>query len=89
MSLSCTDCNLSFKNESYLCDFHHENGKDKIDNPSKFRGSWKKFKEELKKCVPLCPNCHRRRHHTPLAKLDTASEYESEDFKGSNPLRST
>jgi len=63
MSLSCTDCNLSFKDEPYLCDFHHENGDTKSDNPSKFRGSWKRFKEELEKCIPLCPNCHRRRHY--------------------------
>lgn len=89
-SLSCTDCNLSFKGHPYLCDFHHIDSTSKQKNPAELRTfSLKKFKEESDKCIPLCANCHRKRHFALLAKLDKASEYESEDFEGSSPSQST
>lgn len=62
-TLSCTDCNCSFKEHPEWLDFHH------LD-PAEKEGSLrlmvlcsrKKLMEELKKCVPLCANCHRTRH---------------------------
>lgn len=79
-TLSCTDCNMSFKDEPYMCEFHHLDPSTKDYNLSNLKeSSMKKIMEEVDKCVPLCPNCHRRRHNAPLAKLDKASEYESED----------
>lgn len=63
-SLSCSDCNISFKEEPYLCDFHHLDSIEKDFNPSSLKDhSWKKLKLEIDKCIPLCANCHRRRHH--------------------------
>lgn len=61
MALSCTDCGLSFKNEPYLCDFHHTDPSNKEGELSQLPS--KKFLEEVKKCIPLCANCHRRRHN--------------------------
>ena len=62
-TLSCNDCSLSFKNEPYLCDFHHLDGKDKEYSIGNLRDSFKKFLKEIEKCIPLCANCHRRRHY--------------------------
>lgn len=61
--LSCADCGISFKETPYLCDFHHTDKDIKEDNPAYLKGSWKRFLEEVKKCIPLCANCHRIRHH--------------------------
>lgn len=44
--------------------------------------------KEVKKCVPLCANCHRERHAL-LAKLDKAPEYESGDSESSNLSQGT
>lgn len=43
-------------------DFHHL--RDKVDILAHMvrRGSLRKLKEELNKCVPLCANCHRKVH---------------------------
>ena len=58
----CFDCKQSFHYSVY--DFHH------LD-PSKKDMSWNKTKmvneakmqAELDKCILLCSNCHRYRHH--------------------------
>lgn len=65
--LICKDCNLSFKGRTYLCDFHHLDPKTKdsaISTAITYRWSKEAIVEELKKCVPLCANCHRTRHKT-------------------------
>lgn len=82
-SLSCLDCSLSFKGKSYLCDFHHLRDKDFAIAELVSYGK-QKVLEEIAKCIPLCANCHRERHYGDIAKLDTASEYESEDSESSN-----
>lgn len=61
--LSCFDCNLSFKEEPYLCDFHHLSKETKEYSIGSLSESFKKFLKEVEKCIPLCSNCHRRRHH--------------------------
>lgn len=63
-SLSCTDCDISFEKEPFLCDFHHIGKKD--FNISEMRGySFTALMKEVSKCIPLCSNCHRRRHNMP------------------------
>ena len=64
-TLSCTDCGISFEKRPWLCDFHH------IDNSKEYEvASLKQSKskriEEIKKCVPLCANCHRTRHNASI-----------------------
>lgn len=60
-SLSCTDCNISFKENPEICDFNHiEDNKEYT--PGTICQSWKRYMEEIKKCIPLCANCHRIRH---------------------------
>lgn len=61
--LSCTDCGISFKDEPYLCDFHHLDSSTKEANVGNLTKSFVQFKKEAEKCIPLCANCHRRRHH--------------------------
>lgn len=63
--LSCTDCGLSFEGRAYLCDFHHLDASQKRGNIGTLRGlSPKIVLEELRKCIPLCANCHRIRHNS-------------------------
>lgn len=66
--LSCTDCNIPFTGKPWLCDFHHVDPTTK-EHPRGVtelaRGySWGRLMKEVAKCIPLCPNCHRTRHHT-------------------------
>ena len=67
-TLTCADCGMLFKDVPWLCDFHH------LDPTIKDRdvrsisylvqlNSKEKLKLELEKCIPLCANCHRTRHH--------------------------
>ena len=60
---NCVDCGMS----DYRCmDFHHLDPNMKLANISDikmFSNSMKKLKEEIDKCVILCANCHRIRHH--------------------------
>ena len=70
--LFCFDCGISFKKHPYLCDFHHIE-KNKKYNIGSVKGSTIKFKKEIKKCIPLCANCHRIRHHS---KTTISSEEE-------------
>ena len=57
----CFHC--GYKDDPVALDFHHENREDKIINVSAhWKTSWKqydKMKEEMKKCIVLCSNCHR------------------------------
>lgn len=64
-SLFCTDCGVSFKDCWWMCDFHHTDSKEKDFSIAKKKGNLTldSLKEELDKCVPLCANCHRTRHH--------------------------
>jgi len=61
-TLKCTDC--GFFHIAAL-DFHHEDPKTKLGNVHEFisNGQFAKAYEEIKKCVVLCANCHRIRHH--------------------------
>lgn len=60
-NLKCSFCE---ENEPCCLDFHHLNPKEKEFNVSilTIYGSIKKLKNELKKCIPVCSNCHRKIH---------------------------
>jgi hypothetical protein len=66
----CQDCGGIFP--EYCMDFHHLDEKSKsqsLKNEQKSftniacRWGKNKIDEELEKCVVLCANCHRIRHH--------------------------
>jgi hypothetical protein len=58
----CADCNISYPYPVY--DFHHLNPNEKDVQWNKLRlRSEEVIKQELDKCVLLCSNCHRLRHH--------------------------
>lgn len=64
----CYDCKQSFID--CVFEFHHLDPETKIHtDPSKvFMFSDKRIEEELSKCVMLCANCHRVRHHNDRYK---------------------
>jgi hypothetical protein len=60
--LSCQHCG---ENHPATFDFHHvERGPENVKIFQLIKnGSYKKVYEELKKCVVLCANCHRKLHY--------------------------
>lgn len=47
----------------YVLDFHHTNDKKNLVSLLSRSGSLRLLKEELKKCIPVCANCHREIHY--------------------------
>ena len=68
---SCTDCKISYPETPYpVFDFHHLDPSEKESDWTKLRKkSWDKVTKELDKCVLLCSNCHRLRHHNEFLAL--------------------
>lgn len=66
MGSKCNDCSNSYPEQPYVIfDFHHLDPDEKEVGWDKLRlRSWKKIVDELDKCVLLCSNCHRIRHHS-------------------------
>lgn len=58
-TLKCEKCG---ENDGSCLDFHHVDPDKKLDVVSKLRMFKAKLKEELKKCIVLCSNCHRKLH---------------------------
>ena len=62
-SLFCSECGFSFQEHPYVCDFHHP-VKNKEFNVARIKtGSFIRFMKEVRKCIPLCSNCHRIKHN--------------------------
>jgi hypothetical protein len=61
----CIDCNLQYPELPYpVFEFHHLDPNKKDVSWTKLRlRSKEKIHKELDKCVLLCANCHRIRHH--------------------------
>lgn len=63
-SLKCTDCGSSFPDFPEVIEFDHLDSSTKIAAVAQllqFGHSIKKVKAEIKKCEPVCANCHRIR----------------------------
>lgn len=66
-------------------EFHHINPKEKEMNIGSQILSWDKTKEELKKCICVCSNCHRE-IHSGVTKIDKNKKYFDEKLvEGYNP----
>ena len=67
-TLFCSHCGISFKGKEECCDFHHIH--DKKDNITAIMVSSKKaLLKEIKKCIPICANCHRTLHYKKFMSL--------------------
>jgi hypothetical protein len=61
---ACIDCGID---DPVVLDFHHKPGtekKFKIADAMRLRVGLHQLRSELKKCEPVCANCHRRRHRS-------------------------
>jgi len=59
-TLKCEKCGES---DAICLDFHHENEKEfTIAQAVSSNVSIERIKEEIKKCIVLCANCHRKIH---------------------------
>jgi hypothetical protein len=70
-TLSCLKCNES---RYWLLDFHH---KDPSKKEFELSQIWniKSFEKEVKKCIPLCSNCHRDFHYQNKTNQISIEEY--------------
>jgi hypothetical protein len=77
-------CEICGEVRPWVLDFHHKDPSKKDKEISKFVGSnqIKKAKEELKKCIVLCSNCHRDLHHKE--KMSVSSNGRKTDFQSVN-----
>tara|TARA_Y100001951_G_C11128791_1_gene177041 strand:+ start:141 stop:560 length:420 start_codon:yes stop_codon:yes gene_type:complete len=60
----CEHCGVTLDDiHQSAFDFHHKDPSKKEINISQMRGDlWKNVIKELKKCILLCSNCHRKHH---------------------------
>lgn len=58
-SVGCLICG---EKDPACLDFHHLNSSEKENNIAELVLSRKRMEEEIKKCVVLCSNCHRKLH---------------------------
>jgi hypothetical protein len=61
-TLSCLECG---ENHPATLDFHHVNPHESDNKVHKLlaSGAYLKAREEIKKCIVLCANCHRKHHY--------------------------
>lgn len=74
----CQICGYNKCNEAL--EFHHLNPSEKDFALSRtIDMKWDKQKEELKKCICVCANCHREIHQG-LIEIDTSKQYFNEEL---------
>ena len=74
--LKCQKCGYDKCAEAL--DFHHINPEEKEDRIARMISnnySLDKIKEEMKKCIVLCSNCHREFHHYEKTKGITLEQF--------------
>ena len=78
-SINCSKCG---ENRNWLLDFHHldPSKKDFQISQGESKG-WDKVQKEIKKCVPLCSNCHRDFHYLEKINKITIKEYLKQKLK--------
>lgn len=78
-SVQCSRCGFDGKDSPWAIDFHHpDDGKSENDKEVawlvKNGYSWTRIAAEIKKCIPVCANCHRtihqEEHYASLAEQD-------------------
>lgn len=74
-TLSCIICG---ENDPICIDFHHLNESEKEYQISDLVMSREKMEEELKKCVPVCANCHRKIHYYGSDKYPQLNKFEEQ-----------
>ena len=60
---STLKCSICGESRHWCLEFHHLNPNEKESEVTRLKESPRKLKEELKKCVVLCANCHRDIHY--------------------------
>ena len=71
-SQGCTRCGES---RPHVIDAHHVNPKEKDFMVGTVKRGIEITKEELKKCIPLCSNCHRDFHYLEKQTRINIEEY--------------
>jgi len=76
-----------------ILEFHHKNKSDKIDKIANImnRGTIKALREEMDKCILICPNCHRKFHSEEIVIKENVcqiTKYRREHKKWFNNIKS-
>jgi len=68
-TLECKHCGLK---DHRVIEFHHvQNKEHNISRMVSSGLSWSRIENEIKKCIPLCCNCHRIEHFRLMEKEET------------------
>ena len=70
-TLKCDRCS---ENHPACLEFHHLDASKKHKQIADLRASPKKLKEELKKCIVLCANCHKKLHYEQKHNQDVSKQ---------------
>ena len=77
-TLQCEKCGVD---DHRVIEFHHVRDKDKeVSRMVSIGLSWKRIEDEIKKCIPLCCNCHRIEHSRLIQteEINAVDRYTSE-----------
>lgn len=71
-TLACTQCG---ENHPATLDFHHTDPNEKDSNVFRLisSGYYTRAYEEIKKCIVLCANCHRKHHYNERQNKKTST----------------
>lgn len=73
--MKCVKCG---QDKFYLLDFHHINPEEKDNGIAQMLRNntpWEQILSEMKKCIPLCANCHREFHYLEQETKITLDDY--------------
>jgi len=68
--LSDKCCSLCGEDENCCLDFHHKDPEQKEFGIGGLKQKWITIENEIKKCVILCSNCHRKLHYGSLKNIN-------------------
>lgn len=60
---STLKCSICGEDRHWCLEFHHLNPNEKESEVTRLKESPRRLREELKKCIVLCANCHRGLHY--------------------------
>jgi len=75
-------CSICGETNKYCISFHHKDPNTRENTISYFAKSHRlKVLEEMKKCIPICENCHRKIHRLQFASTKNSSRKRKREIR--------